>query len=97
MFINRLYCCFLAGVEYRTKDNNQVIKRSKILFNKVYVRVSWIRPTTRVGENRVFASAPKFSGIIIDFIKKVMLIFGLKIQSKCWMDWLQTFVIPHQL
>jgi len=50
MFINRLYCCFLAGVEYRTKDNNQVIKRSKILFNKVYARVSWIRPTTRVGK-----------------------------------------------
>jgi len=34
-FINRLYCCFLAGVEYRTQDNNQAIERSKILFNKV--------------------------------------------------------------
>jgi len=30
-----------------------------------------------VGENRAFASAPKFSGIILDFIKKVMLIFGV--------------------
>jgi len=29
-----------------------------------------------VGENRAFASAPKFSGIILDFIKTVMLIFG---------------------
>jgi len=26
--------------------------------------------------NRTFASAPKVSGIILDFIKKVMLIFG---------------------
>jgi len=30
-----------------------------------------------VGEKRAFASAPKFSGIILDYIKKVMLIFGL--------------------
>jgi len=29
-----------------------------------------------VGANRAFASDPKFSGIILDFIKKVMLIFG---------------------
>jgi len=34
-FINCLYGCFLAGVEYRTHDNNQAIKRSKILSNKV--------------------------------------------------------------
>jgi len=29
-----------------------------------------------VGGNRAFASDPKFSGIILEFIKKVMLIFG---------------------
>ena len=29
-----------------------------------------------MGENRAFASDPKFSGIILDFIKKVLLIFG---------------------
>jgi len=29
-----------------------------------------------VGENQAFASDPKFSGIILDFVKKVMLIFG---------------------
>jgi len=32
--------------------------------------------TTGVGQNRAFASAPKLSGIILDFIKTVMLIFG---------------------
>jgi len=29
-----------------------------------------------MGENLAFVSTPKFSGIILDFIKKVMLIFG---------------------
>jgi len=58
-FINRLYCCFLTEVEHRTEDNNQAMKRSKIIFNKV-LRVS----------------ATKFSGIILDFIKKVVWIFG---------------------
>jgi len=29
-----------------------------------------------VGQNRAFASVPKFSGIILDIIKMVMLIFG---------------------
>jgi len=76
-FINRLYYCFLAGVEYITQDNNQAIKMPKILISKVlYARLSRIRPTTRVGENRAFVSAPKFSEIILDFIKKLMLIFG---------------------
>jgi len=29
-----------------------------------------------VGQNRAFASVPKFSDIILDLIKTVMLIFG---------------------
>jgi len=69
-FINRLYCCFFAGVEYRTQDNNQAIKRSKILFNKVLRACKLNQAHTKVGENWAFASAPKFSRIIFRFCKK---------------------------
>jgi len=44
-------------------------KDQKFFLTRFYMCVSWIRPTTRVGENRAFASSPKFSGIILDFIK----------------------------
>ena len=76
MFINRLYCCFLAGVEHKTQDNNPAIKRSNILFNKVLRACKLNQALNQGGENRAFASASKFSGIILDRIKKVMLIFG---------------------
>jgi len=65
----------------------------KILISKVlYARLSRIRPTTRVGENRAFVSAPKFSEIILDFIKKLMLIFGFceVPWTNYWQDVLQT-------
>jgi len=76
-FINRLCCCFVAGVEYKTQDNNQAIKRSKILFKKILRAYELNQAHNQGGGNRAFASAPKFSGIILDFIKKVMLIFGI--------------------
>jgi len=75
VFINRLYCCFLAGVEHKTQDNNPAIKRSNILFNKVLRACKLNQAHNQGGENRAFASASKFSGIILDRIKKVMLIF----------------------
>jgi len=75
-FINRGYCCFLAGVEYRTQNNNQAIRRSKFLFNEVLRACKLNQAHNQGGENQAFASAPKFSGIILDFMKKVMLIFG---------------------
>jgi len=41
-----------------------------------------------VGENRAFASALKFSGIILDFIKKVMLIFGFSESPEQTIDYM---------
>jgi len=67
-------------------------KGHKFFLTRFYACVNWIRPTTREGENRAFVSAPKFSGIILDYIKKVMLIFGFSESpwTNYWLHALQT-------
>jgi len=86
--IECIYCCkwiavglsiaFIAAFSLESNIELKIIikqwKGQKFLLTRFYARVSWIRPTTRVGKNRAFASATKFSGIILDFIKKVILI-----------------------
>jgi len=51
-----------------------------------------IRPHNRGGEKRAFASVTNFSGIISDFIEKVMLIFGWSESpwTNYWLHVLQT-------
>jgi len=63
---------------------------SNILFNKVFFKLN--QTHNQGGENRAFASAPKFSGIISDCIKKVMLIFGFSESpwTNYWLHLLQT-------
>jgi len=75
-----LSIAFIAAFSLESNKVLKIIitqqKGQKLFLTRFYARESRIRPTTRVGQNRAFASATKFSGIILDFIKKVMLIFG---------------------
>jgi len=69
-FINRLYCCFLAGVEYRTQDNNQAIERTKILFNKV-LRACKLNQAHNPGGGKLgICIRPKVFRHILGFYKK---------------------------
>jgi len=62
-----------------------------------YARVTWIRPTIRVGAKRKIAAAAKFLGIILDFSKTVVLIYGFSekplksIDQACTASWAPCF------
>jgi len=75
-FIYRLYCCFLAGVGYRTQDNNQAIKRSKYVFNKALRACKLNQAHNQGGGKPGICIRPKVFKHLLDFIEKLMLIFG---------------------